>query len=169
MVTLPIDYFSPSDPTVNVYNRGTATVAVASITCPARITGSLIARQINLGSLADGEYDIVGELPFPAYFSLKLVNGEGLIATDWSDFPAVVDASQELVTLTVKDVSSNVIAGASVYVTSDIGGNTIVLTDLVSNSVGKIYPRLYSGTYYVWASHPDKTFTNPTTITVTDV
>lgn len=60
------------------------------------------------------------------------------------------------------------IGGAEVYITSDIGGTTIVVDNLTSNAAGSITCRLDPGTYYAWVSHPNYTATNPQTLVVTD-
>ncbi len=162
----PIDFFSVTNPVFNLYNRGTNTVALATVTATPRITGSTIARQVNLSALADGEYDMISELPTPGSFALIVSGGSVAVSDSWAYSTSAVET--ELVTLTIKDSGGIAIAGAEAYITSDIGGTTVVVEGLVSNSVGKIFFRVPAGTYYCWASHPTKTFTNPTTLAVSD-
>ena len=162
----PIEFFSVNNPVFNVYNRGTNTLALATVTATPRITGSTIARQVNLSALADGEYDMISEIPTPGSFAV-IVNGASISVVDsWESSASAIET--ELVTVTIKDSLGVAIAGAEAYITSDIGGTTVVVEGLVSNSVGKIFFRVPAGTYYCWSSHPTKTFTNPTTLAVSD-
>lgn len=162
----PIDFFSVSDPLISVYNRGTNTLVVANLVCSARITGSLIARQINLTGIPNGDYDLIAELPTPGSFVLRIVNLIPTIALSWQEFSNSLSALSTI-TFTVKDPSNVPISGSTVYITTDIAGNTVYATGLVSNSLGVITTQLPSGTFYVFASHPLKTFNNPTTINTT--
>lgn len=82
--------------------------------------------------------------------------------------PGIVSSGSETVTLTIKDTSGTVIPGADVFITSDSAGLTNVITGLTSNNEGKIVCKLDPGTFYVWCSHRNYTFTNPQTIVVTD-
>lgn len=161
----PIDYFAVSDPSFGVYNRGTDTL-VDTLIATARITGSLVARQIDLTGIPDGEYDLISELPTPGSLVLRISSGIPWVGLIWSDLD---DSSpKETVILTVKDDEGNIIAGADVYITNDLAGQDPEAEGLVSNSLGKVYIHLVPGVYYVWASHPNRTFTNPTQITVQD-
>lgn len=71
------------------------------------------------------------------------------------------------VTLTVTDSSSNPVAEATVYVTTDIAGQNIVAGPCLTNVSG-VTPTLNldAGAYYSWSEHADYTFTNPQTFTV---
>jgi poly-gamma-glutamate capsule biosynthesis protein CapA/YwtB (metallophosphatase superfamily) len=71
------------------------------------------------------------------------------------------------VTLTVTDASTNPVAEARVWVTSDKAGQTIVGGPVITGDDG-ITPTLNldSGTYYSWTEHDDFSFTNPHTLTV---
>lgn len=66
------------------------------------------------------------------------------------------------ITLTVTDSASNPIAEARVWVTTDIAGQEIIAGPVITNVSG-VTPtlKLNAGTFYQWASHEDKTFTNP--------
>lgn len=79
------------------------------------------------------------------------------------------DSGSETVVLIIKNTDGDPIPRASVYITSDITGSTLVTDGLLTNSEGKITTRLDPGTYYVWASKDDVAFSNPTSITVVDV
>lgn len=163
----PIEFFSVTDPSFIIYERGTPNEAGVDIVATPRIVGSKVAREIDLSFLDDGEYDMISELPTPGSFALVVNGGVATISDSWSNSSNIVETEQ--VTVTMKDSSGVPIAGATAYITSDIGGATVVVSDLVSNSVGKIFFRVPAGTYYCWGSHPTKTFTNPTTLAVTDV
>jgi hypothetical protein len=67
--------------------------------------------------------------------------------------------------VTVHDGDSNDIGAANVWVTSDVGGSTIVVTG-VSNDTGTVTFYLDAGTYYVWGQKAGYTFTNPDTFVV---
>ena len=71
------------------------------------------------------------------------------------------------VTLTVADASSNPVAEATVYVTSDLAGQEIVAGPVITNVSG-VTPtlKLNVGTFYQWASHDGYSFTNPVKFTV---
>lgn len=58
------------------------------------------------------------------------------------------------------------IPGAQVWVTSDIGGDTIVAGPVETLSDGSFVLYLDPGSYYFWANHPSYTF-EPTAFTVT--
>jgi len=71
------------------------------------------------------------------------------------------------VTLTVTDSSSNPVAEARVWVTTDLAGQEIIAGPVITNISG-ITPtlKLNAGTFYQWATHEDYTFTNPSKFTV---
>lgn len=54
------------------------------------------------------------------------------------------------------------IAGATVWMTSDIAGNSLVGSG-VTNATGNVMFFLTPATYYVWRQHPDYSFVNPDT------
>jgi len=58
------------------------------------------------------------------------------------------------------------IAGADVWITSDVGGSTIVAGTLSTDAFGNATFMLDAGTYYVWVQKAGYNFTNPVTITV---
>jgi len=58
------------------------------------------------------------------------------------------------------------IAGADVWITSDVGGATVVAGTLSTDAFGNATFMLDAGTYYVWVQKAGYNFTNPVTITV---
>lgn len=59
-------------------------------------------------------------------------------------------------------ITTNPIAGAEVWVTTDSDGDNIVAHD-ITDEFGKVYFFLAAGTYYVWCAKAGYTFNNPDT------
>jgi hypothetical protein len=78
-----------------------------------------------------------------------------------------VGSGSNEITLTVTNSSSNPVAEASVYVTTDIAGQNVVAGPVLTDVAG-VTPTLNldAGTYFSWSEHADYTFTNPQTFTV---
>ena len=82
--------------------------------------------------------------------------------------PMTTGTTIETYTVTRSDTGA-AIAGATVWMTTAIGGTGIIATT-TSDASGKAYLRhnLASGTtVYIWRYHPDYSFTNPDTETTT--
>jgi hypothetical protein len=78
-------------------------------------------------------------------------------------------AGDEVQKFTFTDASGNRLPGAVCHITSDVTGQTIVLQDLVADSLGQVHVKLLPDTYYLWVHHKDYEATNPTEFTVEDV
>jgi len=78
-----------------------------------------------------------------------------------------VGSGSNEITLTVTNSSSNPVAEASVYVTTDIAGQNVVAGPVLTDVSG-VTPTLNldAGKYYSWSEHADYTFTNPQDFTV---
>lgn len=70
-------------------------------------------------------------------------------------------------TLTVKDVASQPISGAEVWITTDSDGLNLVAGTKVTDDFGIVTMYLDPGTYYRWADHSAHSFDNPQEFTVT--
>ncbi len=97
---------------------------------------------------------------------------------DSSDFTPSTDSLEALQTgtvgtgavtwtQTVEDGSSNGIDNVAVWVSTDVGGSTIVAGTKYTDTNGEVTFQLDAGTYYVWKQHGGYNFTNPETIVVT--
>lgn len=70
-------------------------------------------------------------------------------------------------TVTVNNTNTGLpVANAEVWVTTDLAGTNVVAGTLVTDAFGQVTFQLDAGTYYLWASEPGYTRTNPTTIVV---
>jgi hypothetical protein len=69
-------------------------------------------------------------------------------------------------TVNVQDGSSQPLAGASVWVSTDVGGNNVVAGAIPTSALGQATFLLDAGTYYLWCADDGFTGTNPTTIVV---
>jgi hypothetical protein len=58
------------------------------------------------------------------------------------------------------------LAGAIVWITTDLAGTNTIAGSLTTNAQGQAVFQLNAGTFYVWISDPGYTETNPTTIVV---
>ena len=63
-------------------------------------------------------------------------------------------------------VDGSPVAGAGVWVTTDVGGANVVAGTLTTDAFGNATFLLDAGTYYAWIQKPGKDFSNPTSITV---
>ena len=79
--------------------------------------------------------------------------------------PAGAGAIQTTVTIT-NSQTSQPIAGAAVWVTTDSGGTNVVAGSLNTNAQGVVTFFLNHGTYCVWCADPGFSANNPTAITV---
>lgn len=66
----------------------------------------------------------------------------------------------------IKDSDGNLVDGAEVWVTSDVGGANIVAGVLHSDADGMVTFMLDPGSYYLWAQRAGVNFNNPTPFTV---
>lgn len=82
-----------------------------------------------------------------------------------NDTPPNGDGSTAF-TVTAEDQLAAPLAGAAVWFTSDLAGDTVVAGVLYTNASGQAVFRLDPGTYYLWVSHPGYHGTNPTSVTV---
>jgi hypothetical protein len=97
-----------------------------------------------------------------AGITASALNGKG----DWM----TLGAGSESYTHTVYDTDgSTPLAGVSVWVSTDAAGTNVIAGIDVSDAAGQVTFALNPGTAYLWCQLPGKTFSNPTTITVTDV
>ena len=69
-------------------------------------------------------------------------------------------------TNTVESPSGTPLAGADVWVTTDIAGINLAAGTVVTDAFGSFTFMLDPGTYYVWVQKSGHNFTNPTAITV---
>jgi len=81
-----------------------------------------------------------------------------------TNLPLGAGANEWEYTLT-SDATGDPISGARVWVTTDVAGDNMVAQDY-TNTLGVVTFYLDDGTYYIWRSHSDYTFSNPDTETV---
>lgn len=80
-----------------------------------------------------------------------------------------VGAGATAETVTVNNSSTGLpLAGARVWVSTDLAGGNVVAGALTTNSIGQVTFQLdLGGSYYLWISDPGYTASNPTPFTVT--
>jgi hypothetical protein len=74
-------------------------------------------------------------------------------------------AGANTVTVTVQNDATHPVAGASFWVTTDVGGTNVVASG-TTDTFGHVTVYLANGTFYGWASKPGENFTNPLSMTV---
>jgi len=80
---------------------------------------------------------------------------------------STVGAGSLAFTVTVTDsITALPLAGASVWVTTDVAGANVVAGTATTNALGVVVFYLDPGPYYLWVQHEGYTGTNPTSITV---
>ena len=154
---------SRKDQDVNNANGGTVTSGNYTVELDANDTAAV-------GDIAENKDQIrVARLTFT-------YNDGDSVRTGIEEFTFKVERLKETVgtgsgsndvTLTVTDASSNPVAEATVYVTSDLAGQEIVAGPVITNVSG-VTPtlKLNVGTFYQWATHDGYSFTNPVKFTV---
>ncbi len=154
---------SRKDQDVNNANGGTVTSGNYTVELDANDTAAV-------GDIAENKDQIrVARLTFT-------YNDGDSVRTGIEEFTFKVERLKETVgtgsgsndvTLTVADASSNPVAEATVYVTSDLAGQEIVAGPVITNVSG-VTPtlKLNVGTFYQWATHDGYSFTNPVKFTV---
>ena len=154
---------SRKDQDVNNANGGTVTSGNYTVELDANDTAAV-------GDIAENKDQIrVARLTFT-------YNDGDSVRTGIEEFTFKVERLKETVgtgsgsndvTLTVADASSNPVAEATVYVTSDLAGQEIVAGPVITNVSG-VTPtlKLNVGTFYQWATHDGYSFTTPVKFTV---
>lgn len=100
-----------------------------------------------------------------------LITGAGAIQQNLEYVVQQRTPNAVAITITIKDVSNNVIEGAEVFICSDNAGNNVIWTG-DSDTLGiarddnSILPYLDFGTYFVFAQKAGISFNNPATIVV---
>jgi hypothetical protein len=69
-------------------------------------------------------------------------------------------------TVVTEDTDDNPIDGVAVWVTSDVGGSSVVAGKLYSSLTGTVTFMLEAGTWYVWRQKGGVNFTNPQAISI---
>lgn len=69
-------------------------------------------------------------------------------------------------TITVETTGGAPLQGVSTWITTDVGGNTVIAGPIQTNASGQVTFVLPVGTFYVWRQLANYTFTNPQAITV---
>lgn len=94
-----------------------------------------------------------------------VVTTSGATATVTSSTPVGLGSGSVSTVMTIHDSGGADLAGAHVWVSSDVGGATIVASGTTGVD-GTVTFMLDPGTYYCWVQLSSYSFTNPTTLTV---
>jgi hypothetical protein len=85
--------------------------------------------------------------------------------SDQIDGTVTMGAGSNAVTITVTD-GSNPIESVAVWITTDVGGSSVVAGTLYTDANGQVTFYLDNGSYYVWQQLAGYNFTTPESITV---
>lgn len=116
-------------------------------------------------------FDVFGrDAVFPPPEDVALGTDYGELGNNQSGTLTFQGSGTEVVTVTVNNPNTNdVVENASVWITSDIAGNTLVTPYQLTNASGQATFTVNPGTYYLWAIKETVPFANiPQQITVTD-
>lgn len=149
-------------------------LAVAPYTLINTFSGAAIthlgngAYTIDVGDIT-GQWMVILLDPTPETLGIKYAGNDYPQAFDYPPWLLNESITGELVVLTIRDTSANIISGALAYITTDEAGAAVIRSNMVSNQEGKIYTFLEPGTYYAWITHANYTGINPIQIIVEDV
>ena len=129
--------------TVKVFNRGTGTQVGSAITASA--VGSSTTRwTINLGSLADGQYDLEHGDGYGSW-ALVVTNGVAAVYASWETYSPPSGSGQYLLTLTAIDTVGSIPLQGALVTIQRAGYNTSwKFTDALGQAVFLVDPATYS-------------------------